>query len=142
MRDELYFAVSGIPAPQGSKNVYNGRLVESSKKVGPWRAAVSQAVAATFQATGNGDMFTDPVEIWVTFYLPRPRTVKRLLPSIPPDLDKLERGLFDALTIAGVWSDDSLVVKSHATKLYDDGHEPGAVIAIKKFQEVPIAIYV
>ncbi|WP_312778521.1 hypothetical protein [Corynebacterium variabile] len=39
------FHVPGVPAPQGSKNAYRRGnkvlLVESSKKVKPWRAAVA-----------------------------------------------------------------------------------------------------
>lgn len=123
---ELEFFVPGIPAPQGSKkHVGGGRLVESSKKVAPWRKAVAETVAQlTFTP------FDEPVEVWATYYLPRPSTVRRELPSVPPDLDKLERGLFDALTIAGVWADDSLVVDSHPSKRYADDSVPGALIRI------------
>ena len=36
--------IPGVPAPQGSKrHVGGGRLVESSKKVKPWRRAVNAA---------------------------------------------------------------------------------------------------
>lgn len=39
------FHVPGVPTPQGSKNAYRRGnkvlLVESSKKVKPWRAAVA-----------------------------------------------------------------------------------------------------
>lgn len=124
---ELEFFVPGIPAPQGSKrHVGGGRLIESSKKVAPWRKAVAETVA------GLGDFikFDEPVEVFTTYLLPRPATVTRELPSVPPDLDKLERGLFDALTIAGVWSDDSLVVDSHPSKRYADGNPTGALIRI------------
>ncbi|QDH92357.1 RusA-like resolvase [Gordonia phage Spooky] len=37
--------IPGIPAPQGSKrHVGNGILIESSKRVGPWRAVVALTV--------------------------------------------------------------------------------------------------
>ena len=123
---ELEFFVPGIPAPQGSKkHVGNGVLIESSKKVAPWRKAVATTVAEL-----DFIPFDEPVEIFTTYLLPRPATVTRQLPSVPPDLDKLERGLFDALTIAGVWSDDSLVVDSHPSKRYADGNPTGALIRI------------
>jgi Holliday junction resolvase RusA-like endonuclease len=102
-------------------------MIEVSKKVGPWRAAVNEAVSRAWIATADSSSFSDPVEIRATFYLPRPKTVKRLLPSVPPDLDKLERGLFDALTLAGAWADDSLVVRSQAAKLYADKIEDAGV---------------
>ena len=38
------FAVFGLPAPQGSKrHVGEGRMVESSKRVKPWRRQVAAA---------------------------------------------------------------------------------------------------
>ena len=141
MRQALYFFAEGVPAPQGSKrHVGNGRMVESSKKVKPWRAAVNAAALLAFEKTNSSEAFELPVEIWATFYLPRPKTVKRALPSVPPDLDKLERGLFDALTQAGVWADDSLVVRSHGAKFYADTHRPGALVAIEVVSDIPMAI--
>lgn len=132
----LSFTVLGEPAPQGSKSVgRNGQLYESSKKVAPWRRAVKAKVSEL-----SFTPFDQPVEILVMFYLTRPRSVKRILPSIPPDLDKLERGLFDALTQAGVWADDSLVVKSSTAKLYADTHPAGAVITIRECTDLPLAI--
>ncbi len=133
MRQELYFTAFGDPAPQGSKNVYNGRLVEASKKLKPWRAAVADAVFRAFVATGDESQFTEPVEVTATFYLPRPRTVKRLLPSVPPDLDKLQRSLGDALSVdAKVLADDSLIVKWNASKLYAENlNDTGVRVAIR-----------
>lgn len=123
---ELELFIPGDPAPQGSKrHVGNGRFIEASKKVGPWRAAVKAAVAEL-----DFVPFDEPVEVFATYLLPRPKTVTRDLPSVPPDLDKLERGLFDALTQAGVWSDDSLVVDSHPSKRYADGNPTGALVRI------------
>ena len=49
------FHVAGFPAPQGSKNAYRRGnkvvLVESSKKVKPWRAAVAQAATIAYLRT-------------------------------------------------------------------------------------------
>jgi crossover junction endodeoxyribonuclease RusA len=131
--------VYGDPAPQGSKrHVGNGRMIEASKKVGPWRRAVAEAVL--FQYGHDLEPFDCPLEIETIFFLPRPSTVKRPLPIVPPDLDKLERGLFDSLTIAGVWRDDSLVIKSTATKFYADLRDPGCEVEIRVIDFVPIAI--
>lgn len=128
--------IEGEPAPQGSKSVgRNGQLYESSKKVAPWRRAVANAVK-----TITFDQFDQPVEVWATFYLTRPRSVKRLLPHVPPDLDKLERGLNDALTQAGVWVDDSLVVRAHSQKFYADNSPAGCHVVIKQFSDVPLLI--
>lgn len=131
MRSELTLTIIGLPAPQGSKrHVGNGRMIEASNKVGPWREAVVQAVSARFAELDDYTRFTEPVQIDVEFYLPRPKTVRRLWPSVPPDLDKLERGLFDALTIAGVWADDALVIRSCSMKQYAEDRQPGADVKI------------
>jgi len=116
-----YF-IEGEPAPQGSKNgfIKNGRvvLVESSKKVKPWRAAVARETA---QFMRNRGMITDPVEITLLFHLPRPKSVTRLFPSVKPDLDKLIRSTFDGLTTGGLYTDDALVIAVTATKTYATG---------------------
>lgn len=41
----IKFFVAGVPAPQGSKVLMRGRMIESSKKLKPWREAVRQAAA-------------------------------------------------------------------------------------------------
>lgn len=134
-REELYFTVAGVePGPQGSKrHVGNGVMIEASKKVAPFRAAVADAVFTAFVATGDERQFTEPVEVWATFYLPKPPSVKRLLPSVPPDLDKLQRTLGDALSInCQVLKDDSLIVRWHASKLYaSNPADMGVRVAIK-----------
>ncbi len=128
---ELSFTIVGEPAPQGSKrHVGNGRMIEASKKVAPWRAAVVKAVAPlTFEP------FDGPLEIECNFYVRRPKTVSRLLPTVPPDLDKLVRGLFDALTIANVWVDDALVIRiTESGMYYCEGDElPGCDLTVRSY---------
>lgn len=138
MRDEIFFNVYGDPAPQGSKrHVGNGRMIESSKKVGPWRIAVAEAVAKAVADSGDASQFTDAVEIWAVYFLPRPASVKRIWPIKPPDLDKLERGLWDAITKTGLWEDDSLVVRSHPEKVYADTRPAGALVMIRRVLDSP-----
>jgi crossover junction endodeoxyribonuclease RusA len=48
-----------------------------------------------------------------------------------PDLDKLVRSIFDAMTDAGVWLDDAQVVKVVASKAYvAPGDRPGVHISL------------
>lgn len=133
MRQELYFTAFGDPAPQGSKTVgRNGQLFEASKKLKPWRSAVADAVFRAFVASGDDSQFVDPVIVYATFYLPRPKSVKRALPSVPPDTDKLCRALGDALEQdARVLASDSLIVKWVATKVYADDHDAGVRVGIR-----------
>ena len=131
----LKLRVYGDPAPQGSKrHVGNGRMIEASKKVGPWRVAVAEAVAAL----PPFEPLDGPVEVDVTFFLPRPRSVRRLLPHVPPDLDKLERGLNDALVKAGAIVDDGLIVRAYAAKFYADFDPPGCEVTVAVVDDVPV----
>lgn len=115
------FWIDGEPAPQGSKNgfVKNGRvvMVESSKKVKPWREAVT-IQTANYMSWNTLNALSTPVEIALVFHLPRPKTVNRKWPAVKPDLDKLVRSTFDGLTTGGLYTDDALVIALSASKQY------------------------
>jgi hypothetical protein len=76
----------------------------------------------------------------MTFVLARPRTVRRPYPSVTPDLSKLVRAVEDALTDAGVWRDDALVVRYHELeKRYAAvGEGPGVLISIRPLAAVSL----
>lgn len=125
--------IYGDPAPQGSKRVFNGRVVEASgNKLKVWRKAI--AAACQELVSEEHSLLLGPVRVEVEFYLPRPASVtikKRALPIVPPDLDKLLRGLLDGIGQSEViWGDDSQVVQIDAVKLYADETEPGATVTI------------
>ena len=134
----LNFFVPGRPAPQGSKrSVGRGRFIEASKYLPAWRHAVTEY--AIYAATENSWVTLEgPIALEVVFYLERPATIKpnkRPHPIVPPDVDKLVRGVGDALSDAGVWGDDSQVVKLVAFKRYADSHEEGAFISVSTLAE-------
>lgn len=120
MTDDLSFWVPGIPAPQGSKkHVGGGRMVESSKKVKPWRKAVHEAARAAQPAGFRA--FDGPVAVTYEFWMPRPTTYPktwRVLPHKTPDLDKLLRSTNDALTSSGTIQDDGRIVIITSTEEY------------------------
>jgi crossover junction endodeoxyribonuclease RusA len=127
---EFLLFVPGKPAPQGSKrHVGNGILVESSKAVAPWRTLVAWSAAQQWKWPPA----LSAVAIELEFVMPRPAgTPKKSTPPAikRPDLDKLERAVFDALTDV-CWKDDSQVVEAHATKrLAEIGELPGVHISI------------
>lgn len=130
----LSFTVPGIPTPAGSHRAFvvNGRAVvtHDSKKTKPWRQDV---VSAAVEALNGQPPLLGPVEVAVEFVMPRPKShwrtgrnahlLREAAPTWPagkPDLDKLLRNLFDALTAAGVFRDDAQVVSVDATKTYVD----------------------
>lgn len=142
----IEFRVYGLPAPQGSKrSLGNGIMIESSKKVRPWRTDVQQASRLAY----HGKPVDEPVSVEVDFWFPRPKSHYRtgkysyLLKTDAPiyatktsvgDLDKLLRSTFDALSYSTggcILRDDSLVGAVKATKQYaDDDVRPGAAIRV------------
>lgn len=120
----LSVRVLGLPAPQGSKTHKGGGvMVESSAYVRPWREAVVWAVRrATVRRRGWAPL-DGPVEASMVFSFTRPkghfgtgRNRGVLKPSAParpdvtPDLSKLIRSTEDAITTAGGYRDDALIV--------------------------------
>jgi Holliday junction resolvase RusA-like endonuclease len=119
----MYIRVYGDPAPQGSKTarMVNGHVVmwESSKKLPGWRESVVMAAKVVFMEN-NRQALLGPVSLHCTFFMPRPKSVSRQYPNTAPDLDKLLRGIGDALQIAGVISNDGQIVAITAKKVYSE----------------------
>jgi Holliday junction resolvase RusA-like endonuclease len=127
---EVSLSVTGNPASQGSHAIMYGRIVQvNSSKHKAWRKAIVQEAIATLP--DDWQPIDEPCELIVNFYLPKPKTIDRQLPSVSPDLDKLIRAVGDSLTDSGVVTDDSRIVRISARKLYAEGIEPGASIQVK-----------
>jgi Holliday junction resolvase RusA-like endonuclease len=142
MRLEIF--VRGLPAPQGSKRPVLTRagklaVVESSKKVKPWREAIVAQVGDAWKVGPiDGAVF-----VARTYYMPRPKShyrrdgsLKECVPTYcttRPDIDKLDRSTFDGLKSAGVYRDDNqVVVGNHEKRYVDDEHQtPGAYLQIE-----------
>lgn len=123
----ITFRVNGIPIPQGSMKVINGRVLHSQgSALAVWRSLIG------WEAKSAGaSPHSLPTKITITFFMPRPKTVKRPWPSVAPDLDKLVRAVLDGLT--GVaYEDDGQVVQIHAQKLY--GASVGAEIRLETLE--------
>ena len=127
---EVSLSVTGDPASQGSHAIMQGRIVQvNSKKHKAWRNAITQTALATLPA--DWEPIDEPCELIVNFYLPKPASATRSLPTVSPDLDKLIRAVGDSLTDSGVVVDDSRIVRISARKLYAIGIEPGATIEVR-----------
>lgn len=140
MPNTLTFIVLGDPATQGSKrHVGHGILIEANKDLPAWRDSV--VTHAKQAARDEGwECADDAVYVALAFTLIRPKSVspaKRPYPSVKPDLDKVTRAVFDALTIARVIHDDALIVGSAQHKRYCEGNEsPGVRVRVSRMLAV------
>ena len=144
----VHIAVNGIdPAPQGSKrHVGNGRMVEASKRVKPWRNAVALSAQQQMREQ-KCSLITGACSVSVEFRFKRPKshftTNGQLKANAPEhcivkrnDIDKCCRSTLDALSDGGVFADDCLVVRLIADKRYCIGSEPpGALITVTELQQ-------
>jgi len=132
--DPITITVLGEPAPQGSKrHVGNGRMIESSGGVKPWRQAVVWA------AREAGQRVAGAIQVEITFTLRRPPSApkSRLFPDRKPDLSKLIRSTEDALVDAGTIDDDARIVRLAVVKVFPGTDKfaldvPGAIIRISE----------
>lgn len=91
------------------------------------------AIASDWQTTDA------PIQLHVDFYLERPKSIpihKRPFHVKAPDLDKLVRAVCDSLTDAGIWEDDSQVIRLIARKDYADDCEPGVHIQVTRLDSI------
>lgn len=126
--------------PQGSKNAYvrGGRavLVDANPRLKAWRAQVRAAAEAAVEDAG-WETLDEPCQVHLGFTMPRPKRPRWGVPAVKPDLDKLTRAVFDALTDAGVWKDDSRVVSMEVTKRYEDDEAvPGVWVEVESLNEM------
>lgn len=83
-----------------------------------WRKAIGEE--ARYRMGVRRPYPEDAIEVNAIFTVPRPRTVTREYPTVPPDSDKLMRAVGDALT-GIVYRDDAQSVDLVVRKRYE-GH--------------------
>lgn len=121
----IYFSVDGKPIPQGSmKFIRPGVMIHSrAAELALWRALVAQEAKKHIRVP-----IEEPVALEAHFRLIRGKSVKRPFPIVPPDLDKLLRGIMDAGTSV-IWLDDAQVTQISCSKAYAD--TPGVDIGVR-----------
>lgn len=118
------FNVEGTPIQQGSmRHIGNGRMIHSNHaKVMEWRKLIVASAIKAGCVPRDG-----AVKLQIIFRIKKPKTIKRDLPTVPPDLDKYIRNVGDALS--GVaYLDDGQVVEIQAQKVYSEAQ--GAEISV------------
>lgn len=145
----LQFRVAGLPVAQGSMSAFvrGGRAIvtdQKGPKLKPWREAVRSTAVET---VGPWQPITGPVRVVLLFALPKPSSAPKRRRTWPTgkrsgDLDKLTRAVFDALTDAGVWGDDSQVVDVRVVKDYPEHvaqTSPGVIVRLWSVEDTPPA---
>jgi Holliday junction resolvase RusA-like endonuclease len=102
--------------------------VEASD-VKPWRKVIAKAAETALVDSGL-TIFDEPVMVSAVFVFPKPKSVKRVWPSVMPDLDKLARAVGDALSVDSklILVDDSRIVHWNIWKRYGD--QPGVHVTL------------
>jgi Holliday junction resolvase RusA-like endonuclease len=120
------FTVYGVAQPKGNMRAFLKRgmkfpiVTETNRNVRSWSQLVAEGASDALIRTG-GAQLTGSVSVSCCFALPRPKKYQRrgVEPAhcVAPDLDKLVRGVLDALSQV-VFVDDAQVVSLSAVKFY------------------------
>lgn len=132
----ITFDAQGEPQPKGSMRAFviagRARLTSDNPKLKAWQKTVASTAwqhVPLAEAPPRHCPLTGPVCVGLTFRLPRPKALPktRETPHVTrPDVDKLARGVLDALT-GVIWVDDSQVAELTCAKRYAALGEPSGV---------------
>jgi Holliday junction resolvase RusA-like endonuclease len=99
-----------VPTKAGPRGISTG-----GKNLRPWRQSIAAAARQAVEETGV-EVFEVPVTITVSYRFPMPASRPKWMKqagTIPkwtaPDIDKLDRALFDGLVSGGLLRSDALV---------------------------------
>lgn len=128
----MILRIVGTPVPQGSMRMFpsGGMAHSNAPALRGYRGDIQSA-----WDTVRGSITTGPVEMSCVFAFPRPKNhylpanTKRPTPVLkadapffhigPPDVDKLLRAVFDALT-GRAYADDAQIVRAKGVKTWDE----------------------
>lgn len=116
----------GVPQPKGSPSILRNRstgrpFVLENEASRSWAETIQREARSVWGSQLSSREF----KVGLLFLFERPKTSRRLRPTVKPDLDKLVRNVLDALT-GILWVDDAQVTQLKAEKAY--GPMPGVVI--------------
>ena len=114
--------------PQGSTRAFvvgkRAVVVSANKpKLREWRAVAVDVLTRERDRQGLTTPYTGAVSVTLMEYRLPPKGSRRVLPSVRPDLDKIDRAIGDVLVQAGILKDDALICERYSKKLYGDRAE-------------------
>lgn len=127
----LTFTVYGVALPKGNHRAITPRgmefpvITESNRNVKSWQQLVSEGASHALQQLPESDrvLLANGVRLTIAFYMPRPKKHRKRGVFVPhcvkPDIDKLTRGVLDALTHVA-YHDDKQVTEIVVGKYYAD----------------------
>ncbi|MBO4127772.1 RusA family crossover junction endodeoxyribonuclease [Streptococcus suis] len=135
----MKFEIPIEPKPQSRPRAgrrFGRTKVYEDDKMTAWRDKCTALVAQLY----DGPYFDGPIKIDMTFYIPAPKSMseppkprsktkkvqeyddfvnERIYVDKKPDLDNLEKAVYDSISKAGnVWTDDNIIVEHTTRKLY------------------------
>ena len=140
MSSAITFGVYVTPAGKGSMavNTSTGRVFPTNSKAQKeFASAIKSAAKEKCPVVLFGQH--TPVRCDILFMLKRGATVHRKYPAVTPDIDKLTRTVYDALT-GVVWHDDGQVCAGMIRKIYAvDKDKPndgaGVIISVSEIDD-------
>lgn len=121
--------IEGQPVAKGRPRFYGGHAVTPAKTV-RWE----QAAALQLRAAVGGKQYDQPMKLHVTAYFQRPKRLltrkaseNRIHHTAKPDSDNILKIVCDALVMAGVVRDDSVINHMAITKYYAAKGAPAEV---------------
>lgn len=132
---DISFTTLGVPVPQGSMKAFThpgakfASITSDNKKLKPWRQEVA---GCAIREMDGAPPTNGAVELAVRFYFQKPKSTPKYVTEMitKPDVDKLIRGICDALK-GIVYRDDSQVVFKAGSKEF--GTPPRAEIELKLY---------
>ena len=129
----------GQPRPRATAVNGKVKVYQASGPATEYRANLAAEAIKSGVKLGDG-----PIYLYASFFMARPKSHFRkdgsLVKGAPvtpgkPDLDNVVKVVMDALTFAGVWTDDSKVVGLSIYKHYTDTPlHTGTVLEAKKVE--------
>ena len=130
--------VYGPPRPLLRPRFANGRAYDPIKNKHAKKSIASAARAKLFHAQPK-TIFTGPLCAQLTFYLPKPKSKIRKnstpypYPDCKPDIDNLEKLIYDALN-GIVYKDDGQIIDAILKKRWAYDREPCVEIVITEIR--------